>query len=89
MDFKELVQNGAWEDLGDFDDGSTDEERAAIKSVMKKACILKALLNAEQLRCFADYAIALSDYLQAAKKAAFDRGVSSVRSAEKEDLNRT
>ncbi len=75
MDFKEIIQKGLWEELEIYDTEATDEEKATVSRVMRAANSLKATLNKEQLRYFGDYAIAAAEYLQASKKAAFDRGV--------------
>lgn len=75
MNFKEIVQKGLWEELEAYDTEATEEEKAAVCEVMRAANAFKAKLNEEQLRSFGDYVIAASEYLQASKKAAFEKGV--------------
>lgn len=77
MDFKEIIQKGLWEELKAYDNEATDEEKAALVGVMRAANALRAVLSRDQLQFFIDYVAAASEYLQASKKTAFERGVRS------------
>ena len=78
MDLKDIIQKELWEELERCDNEASDEEKETSCRVMRAANALRVVLNKDQLQFFSDYALAASEYLQASKKASFERGVKSV-----------